>query len=149
MRIDLGSRGIRTALAAALTAVALAGARRLRRQRQELVVARARARLGRARARPRASPPPPRRSAALGNGQKATGQPIKLGGIATKQPGTDFTDIPNMAKAYFDCVNDNGGINGRPIHYMHRDRADRPRPGRVAGRKLIQSEKVLGIVGNT
>src|SRR5262245_33240355 len=30
-----------------------------------------------------------------GTGQKATGEPIKLGGIATKQPGTDFTDIPN------------------------------------------------------
>ena len=55
-----------------------------------------------------------------GNGQKATGAPIKLGAIATKQPGTDFTDIPNMAKAYFDCVNDNGGINGRPIQYSSR-----------------------------
>jgi branched-chain amino acid transport system substrate-binding protein len=53
----------------------------------------------------------------LGNGKKASGAPIKLGGIATKQPGTDFTDIPNAAKAYFDCVNDNGGINGRPVSY--------------------------------
>jgi branched-chain amino acid transport system substrate-binding protein len=51
----------------------------------------------------------------LGNAKKASGAPIKLGAIATKQPGTDFTDIPNTAKAYFDCVNDNGGINGRPI----------------------------------
>jgi branched-chain amino acid transport system substrate-binding protein len=55
----------------------------------------------------------------LGNGKKASGEPIKLGGIATKQPGTDFTDIPNAAKAYFDCVNDNGGINGRPIQYAY------------------------------
>ena len=23
-----------------------------------------------------------------------------------------------MAKAYFDCVNDNGGINGRPVQYI-------------------------------
>src|SRR5262245_66046015 len=53
-----------------------------------------------------------------GTGQKATGEPIKLGAIATKQPGTDFTDIPNMAKASFDCVNDNGDINGRPIQYL-------------------------------
>src|SRR5689334_16337572 len=50
-------------------------------------------------------------------GQAATGTPIKLGAIATKQPGTDFTDIPNMAKAYFDCVNANGGVNGHPIDY--------------------------------
>jgi branched-chain amino acid transport system substrate-binding protein len=85
----------------------------------------------------------------LGNGQKASGAPIKLGGIATKQPGTDFTDIPNTAKAYFDCVNDNGGINGRPIQYsIETEQTD---PGQVASlaRKLIQSEKVLGIVGNT
>jgi branched-chain amino acid transport system substrate-binding protein len=85
----------------------------------------------------------------LGNGKKAAGTPIKLGGIATKQPGTDFTDIPNTAKAYFDCVNDNGGINGRPIDYtLETDQTD---PGQVASlaRKLIQSDKVLGIVGNT
>src|SRR5690242_12209558 len=48
-------------------------------------------------------------------GVKATGTPIPLGAIATNQPGTSFTDIPNMAKAYFDCVNANGGINGHPI----------------------------------
>jgi len=85
----------------------------------------------------------------LGNGKKAAGTPIKLGGIATKQPGTDFTDIPNTAKAYFDCVNDNGGINGRPIDYtIETEQTD---PGQVASlaRKLVQSEKVLGIVGNT
>src|ERR1700742_2816281 len=84
-----------------------------------------------------------------GTGQKATGEPIKLGAIATKQPGTDFTDIPNTAKAYFDCVNDNGGINGRPIDYtVETEQTD---PGQVASlaRKLIQSDKVLGIVGNT
>jgi branched-chain amino acid transport system substrate-binding protein len=84
-----------------------------------------------------------------GTGQKATGEPIKLGAIATKQPGTDFTDIPNMAKAVFDCVNDNGGINGRPIQYtIETEQTD---PGQVASlaKKLIESDKVLGIVGNT
>src|SRR3989337_1932628 len=54
----------------------------------------------------------------LGTGKKATGAVIKLGAIATKQPGTDFTDIPVMAKAYFDCVNDNGGINNHRIQYF-------------------------------
>jgi branched-chain amino acid transport system substrate-binding protein len=84
-----------------------------------------------------------------GTGQKATGEPIKLGAIATKQPGTDFTDIPNMAKAFFDCVNDNGGINGRPIQYfIETEQTD---PGQVAAlaKKLVESDKVLGIVGNT
>ena len=84
-----------------------------------------------------------------GTGQKATGAPIKLGAIATKQPGTDFTDIPNAAKAFFDCVNDNGGINGRPIQYVIE--TEQTDPGQVASlaKKLVETEKVLGIVGNT
>src|SRR3954447_5532423 len=84
-----------------------------------------------------------------GTGKKATGAPIKLGAIATKQPGTDFTDTPNTAKAFFDCVNDNGGINGRPVQYVIQ--TEQTDPGQVASlaKKLIETEKVLGIVGNT
>jgi branched-chain amino acid transport system substrate-binding protein len=85
----------------------------------------------------------------LGNGKKASGEPIKLGGIATKQPGTDFTDIPNAAKAYFDCVNDNGGINGRPIQYAYETEQTDPGQAAAAAKKLIETTKVLGIVGNT
>jgi branched-chain amino acid transport system substrate-binding protein len=85
----------------------------------------------------------------LGNGKKAAGEPIKLGGIATKQPGTDFTDITNAAKAYFDCVNDNGGINGRPIQYTFETEQTDPGQAAAAAKKLIETEKVLGIVGNT
>jgi branched-chain amino acid transport system substrate-binding protein len=85
----------------------------------------------------------------LGNGKKASGTPIKLGGIATKQPGTDFTDIPNAAKAYFDCVNDNGGINGRPIQYTYETEQTDPGQAAAAAKKLIETTKVSGIVGNT
>jgi branched-chain amino acid transport system substrate-binding protein len=85
----------------------------------------------------------------LGNGKKAAGEPIKLGGIATKQPGTDFTDIPNAAKAYFACVNENGGINGRPIQYGFETEQTDPGQAAAAAKKLVETEKVLGIVGNT
>ncbi|HEY1594213.1 MAG TPA: ABC transporter substrate-binding protein [Thermoleophilaceae bacterium] len=80
-------------------------------------------------------------------GVKATGTPIKLGAIATKQPGTDFTDGVNMAQAYFDCVNDNGGINGHPIQYKYYE--EQTNPAQIAGfaHKLIQSDKVVGVVG--
>ena len=54
----------------------------------------------------------------MGTGKKATGKPIKLGGIDMLIPGVDFTTIGKFASAYFKCVNDNGGINGRPIKYM-------------------------------
>jgi branched-chain amino acid transport system substrate-binding protein len=85
----------------------------------------------------------------LGNGKKATGEPIKLGAIATKQPGTDFSEIPRTAEAYFKCVNDNGGINGRPVELVIE--TEQTDPGQIASlaKKLIESEKVLGIVGNT
>ena len=80
-------------------------------------------------------------------GTKATGTPIKLGAIVTKQPGTDFTDGAQMANAYFNCVNANGGINGHPIKYKwYEEQTD---PAQIAGfaHKLIQSDKVVGIVG--
>jgi len=82
-------------------------------------------------------------------GQAATGTPIKLGAIATKQPGTDFTDIPNMAKAYFDCVNANGGVNGHPIAYTIETEQTDPAQAASLAKKLIQTDKVVGIVGNT
>jgi branched-chain amino acid transport system substrate-binding protein len=80
-------------------------------------------------------------------GKKAAGTPIKLGAIATKQPGTDFTDIPNAAKALFDCVNDNGGIKGHPIEYTIETEQTDPGQNASLARKLVESEKVVGIVG--
>ena len=85
----------------------------------------------------------------LGNGQKASGTPIKLGAIVTKQPGTDFTGITGMAQAYFNCVNDNGGINGRPIQYVVEEEQTNPQQVAALAAKLIQDEQVLAIVGST
>jgi branched-chain amino acid transport system substrate-binding protein len=82
-------------------------------------------------------------------GEKASGEPIKLGALATKQPGTDFSEIPRMAEAYFNCVNDNGGINGRPIEYVIETEQTDPGQAASQARKLVETEKVLGIVGNT
>jgi branched-chain amino acid transport system substrate-binding protein len=82
-------------------------------------------------------------------GERASGEPIKLGALATKQPGTDFSEIPRMAEAYFKCVNDNGGIGGRPIEYVIETEQTDPGQAASQARKLIETEKVLGIVGNT
>jgi branched-chain amino acid transport system substrate-binding protein len=84
-----------------------------------------------------------------GTGKKATGRPIKIGGIAMLIPGVDFTTIGKVAKAYFDCVNDNGGINGRPIQYILYNEQLNPAQQAALARKLIESDKVVGIVGNT
>jgi branched-chain amino acid transport system substrate-binding protein len=82
-------------------------------------------------------------------GVKATGTPIPLGGIVTNQPGTSFTDIANMASAYFACVNDNGGINGHPIKYYIATEQTNPAQIAADARQLVQTDHVVGIVGNT
>ena len=85
----------------------------------------------------------------LGTGKKASGRPIKLGGIDMLIPGVDFTTIGKVAKAYFDCVNDNGGIRGRPISYTLYNEQLNPAQQASLARKLVESDKVVGIVGNT
>ena len=85
----------------------------------------------------------------LGTGKKAAGRPIKLGGINMLIPGVDFTTISKVAAAYFKCVNDNGGIKGRPIQYIQYTEQLNPAQEAALARKLVQSDKVVGIVGNT
>jgi branched-chain amino acid transport system substrate-binding protein len=85
----------------------------------------------------------------LGTGKKATGTPIKIGGIDMLIPGVDFTTIGKTAKAYFDCVNDNGGIRGRPIKYILYNEQLNPAQEASLARKLVESDKVVGVVGNT
>ncbi len=64
-------------------------------------------------------------------------------------PGVDFTTIGKVAEAYFKCVNDNGGINGRPISYTLYNEQLNPAQQRALAKKLVESDKVVGIVGNT
>ena len=82
-----------------------------------------------------------------GDGSKATGTPIKIGAIATKQPGTDFTDGTAAAQAYFDCVNDNGGVNGHPIQYFPETEQTDPAQIAALARKLVETDGVVGMTG--
>jgi branched-chain amino acid transport system substrate-binding protein len=82
-------------------------------------------------------------------GAAATGTPIPLGVIVTNQPGTSFTDISNMANAYFSCVNANGGIKGHPIKYYIETEQTNPAQIAAEAKQLVQSDHVVGIVGNT
>lgn len=85
----------------------------------------------------------------MGTGKKATGTPIKIGGIDMLIPGVDFTTIGKVAAAYFACVNDNGGVNNHPIKYTLLTEALDPNQEKADAQKLIQSDKVVGMVGNT
>jgi branched-chain amino acid transport system substrate-binding protein len=82
-------------------------------------------------------------------GVVATGTPIPLGVIVTNQPGTSFTDISNMANAYFTCVNDNGGIKGHPIKYYIETEQTNPTQIAAEAKQLVDTDHVVGIVGNT
>jgi branched-chain amino acid transport system substrate-binding protein len=85
----------------------------------------------------------------MGTGKKAKGTPIKIGSLNMLIPGVDFTTMAKVAQAYFDCVNDNGGIRGRPIKYIWYEENLDPAQQRSLARKLVESDKVIGIVGNT
>jgi branched-chain amino acid transport system substrate-binding protein len=82
-------------------------------------------------------------------GVAATGTPINIGAIDTKQPGTDFSDIENMTGAYFACVNANGGINGHPIKYFPETEQTNPSQIAALAKQLVTSDHVVGMMGNS
>lgn len=84
----------------------------------------------------------------LGNGVKAEGEPIKLGAIVGETGPDDFSSTADAAGAYFDCVNANGGINGRPIEYIVEDDQWNPEVAAQAAKKLIDDENVLLMVAS-
>jgi len=82
-------------------------------------------------------------------GVKATGTPINIGAINTKQPGTDFSDIENMTGAYFACVNANGGINGHPIKFFPVTEQTNPSQIASLAKQLVTSDHVVGMMGTS
>lgn len=84
----------------------------------------------------------------LNNGQKATGAPIKIGAVVGRTGPDDFSSSSAAAKAYFDCVNENGGVNGRPIQYLIEDDQWNPEVAGQVAAKLVKDEKVVALVGS-
>jgi branched-chain amino acid transport system substrate-binding protein len=82
-------------------------------------------------------------------GVAATGTPINIGAINTKQPGTDFSDIENMTGAYFACVNANGGINGHPIKFFPVTEQTNPSQIASLAKQLVTTDHVVGMMGTS
>ena len=80
----------------------------------------------------------------LGNGKKAEGTPVKIGSVSFF---IAFKDGPNAMNAYVKCVNENGGIHGRPLEYISLDGEVDPAKTTAAASKLIDTEKVVAIAG--
>lgn len=88
-------------------------------------------------------------SCGLGNGKKASGDPIAIGAVVGKTGPDDFSASSTAAAAYFKCVNDNGGINGRPVDYIVADDQWNPETATQVAGKLVRDRKVVAMVGNS
>lgn len=78
----------------------------------------------------------------------ASGTPILVGAIVGKTGPDDFSSAAAAARAYFKCVNDNGGIGGRPIEYLIEDDKWKPETAAQAASKLVKDRQVVALVGS-
>lgn len=87
-------------------------------------------------------------SCGMATGEAATGAPIIVGGIHGNAAPGDFSASTDAASAYFDCVNANGGINGRPIDYRVENDQWNPELAAQAAAKLVNDAGAVAMVGN-
>ncbi len=71
------------------------------------------------------------------------GAHFPLTGVAA--PG--YSEIPTGAKAYFDYVNANGGVNGRSIEYVVKDDAYDPSKTSAVTDELVLEDEIFAMVG--
>jgi branched-chain amino acid transport system substrate-binding protein len=81
-------------------------------------------------------------------GKAASGAPISVGAVIGKSGPADLSSPSLSAKAYFDCVNANGGIGGRPIKYSVVDDAWNPAKSSQVAKELVQDKGVTALVGS-
>jgi len=74
---------------------------------------------------------------------------IRIGNIMPYTgPLAAFAAIGRAEAAYFDMVNDRGGINGRKIKFISRDDSSNPRMAVEHTRQLVEQENVLLMFGS-
>lgn len=78
----------------------------------------------------------------------AAGEPILVGNVSSLTGGALFPEASAAAAAVFDRVNADGGINGRPLELLIEDDAGTPEGAGAAGRKLVEQDGVVGMVGS-
>lgn len=84
-----------------------------------------------------------------GDGKAASGTPIEVGGMVTASGGANLSQGTAGAKAYFECLNANGGINGHPVSYTIVDDALNPAKAAQGATTLVEDKKVVAVVGST
>jgi ABC-type branched-subunit amino acid transport system substrate-binding protein len=87
---------------------------------------------------------------APGTNQGVSATEIKVGGLgsATGPLAAQYAPIEKGARAYFDMINDAGGVNGRKITWVgFRDDATNPSQNVSQSRALVEQDKVFAVVG--
>jgi branched-chain amino acid transport system substrate-binding protein len=82
-------------------------------------------------------------------GQKATGKPIPIGNVTSMTGLGSFKEGADAVGAYFRCVNDNGGIKGRPIVFYPEDDESKVDIAAQAAKKLVEDIGVYALIGST
>lgn len=73
--------------------------------------------------------------------------PIVIGSINTENsPNGSFKLITDAADAYFKTLNDNGGINGRPVNFIRCDDKGDPAKGEDCSRQMVE-EGAVAVLG--
>jgi branched-chain amino acid transport system substrate-binding protein len=83
-----------------------------------------------------------------GNGKPATGKPIEVRALTTASGGIDFSSAPRSATAFFKCVNANGGIHGRPIHYAYADDALNQQKAAQIAAGFAANKSIVALAGD-
>ncbi len=82
-----------------------------------------------------------------GAGAGGEGAPIKIGSVNTLSGSATFPEASEAAKAVFDRVNAEGGVNGHKIDYKTIDDKGDPASATAAARELVGSDEVVALVG--
>src|ERR671915_2318467 len=87
--------------------------------------------------------PQPTRSAGV------TDTEIRIGNIMPYTgPLAAFASIGRAEAAYFDMINERGGVNGRKIRFISRDDSSNPRTAAEHTRELVEQERVHLMFGS-
>lgn len=87
-------------------------------------------------------------SCGANTGTAADGEPIVIGALTGQTGPDDFSSSTKAAKAFFDCVNANGGINGRPIDYRIADDQWNPELAAQLAAGLVNDNNAVAMVGS-
>ncbi len=84
------------------------------------------------------------------NTQGVTDTTVKVGNSIATSGALAPVGVPFKAgiEAYFKMINDNGGVDGRTIEYVHQDDEFNPEKGKAAVDRMINDEKIFAFVGH-